>query len=200
MLKVLGIPIAHLMSAANAALHSLSTGNAVVLAMLLGAMIAFDMGGPINKTAFFFGAAMIREGDPRIMGACAAAICTPPLGLGLATLLRRKLWSEDEREAGIAGLTMGMIGITEGAIPFAAADPIRVIPSIVIGSMVASVIAMLAGVGDHAPHGGPIVLPVVEHRIAYVIAILCGTLVTALCITFLKSLSKSTHDQGKEAE
>ena len=189
MLKVLGTPIAHFMTASNAELMTMNTGNSVVLAMLLGAMIAFDMGGPVNKTAFFFGAGMIAQGNYRIMGACAAAICTPPLGLGLATFLRRELWREEEREAGMAALAMGMIGITEGAIPFAAADPLRVIPCIVIGSMVASVIAMLGGVGDHAPHGGPIVLPVVEHRLAYIAAIIAGTLVTALCITLVKSLS-----------
>jgi len=189
MLKVIGLPIAQLMIAANGVLKSMSTGNAVVLALLLGAMIAFDMGGPINKTAFFFGAAMIREGNYAIMGACAAAICTPPLGMGLATLLRRKLWSQEEQEAGIAGLAMGMIGITEGAIPFAAADPLRVIPCIVLGSMVASTVAMVGGVGDHAPHGGPIVLPVVDHRLAYGIAIVAGTLVTAVAINVLKSLS-----------
>jgi fructose-specific phosphotransferase system IIC component len=190
MLKVLGIPIAHLMSAANAALKSMSAGNAVILAMLLGAMIAFDMGGPVNKTAFFFGAAMIREGDYHIMGACAAAICTPPLGMGLATLLRKAIWSHEEHEAGIAGLAMGLIGITEGAIPFAAADPIRVIPCIVLGSMVASVIAMLGGVGDHAPHGGPIVLPVVDRRLAYVLAIVVGTIVTAISINVVKTWSQ----------
>ncbi len=190
MLKLLGTPIAHLMTWAGAVLKSMSAGNAVLLALVLGAMIAFDMGGPVNKTAFFFGAAMIREGDFRIMGACAAAICTPPLGMGLATLLRRRLWSDEESEAGMAGLAMGMIGITEGAIPFAAADPLRVIPCIMAGSMVASVIAMLGGVGDHAPHGGPIVLPVVDHRLVYVLAILAGTLVTALAINVLKSLAR----------
>ena len=189
MLEVLGIPIAHLMSSATGMLRTMSTGSSIWLAMVLGSMIAFDMGGPINKTAFFFGAAMITEGDLRIMGACAAAICTPPLGLGLATLLRRKLWNEEEREAGIAGLAMGLIGITEGAIPFAAADPLRVIPCIMIGSMVASVIAMLGGVGDHAPHGGPIVLPAVNHKLAYVAAIVAGTLVTAFCVIVVKSFS-----------
>jgi fructose-specific phosphotransferase system IIC component len=189
MLKVLGVPIAHLMSSATGMLRTMSTGSSIWLAMVLGAMIAFDMGGPINKTAFFFGAAMIREGDPRIMGACAAAICTPPLGLGLATFLRKKFWSEEEREAGIAGLAMGMIGITEGAIPFAAADPVRIIPCIMVGSMVASVIAMLGGVGDPAPHGGPIVLIGIQHRLAYVVAILAGTLITALCVVTVKSFS-----------
>ena len=190
MLKVLGVPIAHLMNAANAALQSMSTGNAVVLAMVLGAMIALDMGGPVNKTAFFFGAAMISQGDYHIMGACAAAICTPPLGLGLATLLRRSLWSEEEHEAGIAGLYMGMIGITEGAIPFAASDPVRVIPCIVLGSMIASVIAMLGGVGDPAPHGGPIVFFGIRHKLAYVIAIAVGTVVTAVAINVVKTWSQ----------
>lgn len=197
MLKVLGPPIASLMTDATSFLRSMSTGNSVLLAMLLGAMIAFDMGGPINKTAFFFGAAMISEGNFLIMGACAAAICTPPLGLGLATLTRRKLWSNEEQEAGLAALAMGMIGITEGAIPFAAADPIRVIPCIMIGSMVASVIAMMSQVGDQAPHGGPIVLLVVVHRWAYVIAIAAGTLVTALCVSVVKSLgTEKTLAQG----
>lgn len=188
MLKVLGVPIANLMIGLGAWLTAMGTGNAVVLALILGAMIAFDMGGPINKSAFFFGAAMIKEGNYVVMGACAAAICTPPLGLGLATLLNRKLWSDEEQEAGIAALTMGLMGITEGAIPFAASDPLRVIPCIMLGSMTAAVIAMLGGVGDHAPHGGPIVLPVVDHRLAYVLAIVAGTIVTAVAANALKSL------------
>lgn len=180
MIWVLGEPIAALMHAATSMLAGLNAGNRVVLGLILGGMIAVDMGGPINKTAFFFGAAMIQQGDPRIMGACAAAICTPPLGLGLATLVRRDWWSAEERDAGLAGLTMGLVGITEGAIPFAAADPFRVIPCIMAGSMVASVVAILAGVGDHAPHGGPIVLPVIEHKVAYVLAVLAGTAVTTI--------------------
>ena len=190
MLKVLGLPIANLMTFLGQWLKTMGAGNAVLLGAVLGAMIAIDMGGPVNKTAFFFGAAMIKEGNYAVMGACAAAICTPPLGLGLATLLRKKLWSEEDREAGIAGLAMGMIGITEGAIPFAAADPLRVIPCIMGGSITAAVIAMLGGVGDHAPHGGPIVLPVVDHRLAYVAAIVAGTLVTAVAINLVKSWSK----------
>ncbi len=201
MIKVLGTPIALFMDHANRALMSMSTGNGVFLALLLGAMIAFDMGGPVNKAAFFFGSAMISQGNYQIMGACAAAICTPPLGMGLATLLRSKLWSPEERDAGLAAIAMGMIGITEGAIPFAAADPIRVIPSIVAGSAVASVIAMVGGVGDHAPHGGPIVLPVVEHRSAYVLAIVAGTLVTAVLITLLKMRGhRSVAEEELEVE
>ncbi len=200
MLKLLGAPIAELMTAANSMLKTMSAGNSIFLALVLGGMIAFDMGGPVNKTAFFFGAAMIREGDYRIMGACAAAICTPPLGLGLATLIYRKLWNEEERESGMASLTMGMMGITEGAIPFAAADPFRVIPCIMAGSMVASVVAMIGGVGDPASHGGPIVLPVVDHKLAYVVAILAGTIVTALCVNVVKSFSRAEVPSAKEGQ
>lgn len=198
MLKVLGQPISNLMTSSDAWLRSMNTGNSVLLGLILGAMIAFDMGGPINKTAFFFGAGMLSQGNYRIMGACAAAICTPPLGLGLATLLRQKLWSEEDREAGLAGLAMGMIGITEGAIPFAAADPVRVIPCIMLGSMVASVIAMMGEVGDRAPHGGPIVLPVIDHRLVYVLAIIAGTLVTAFSINIVKVMSGSTAEKTAE--
>jgi len=190
MLKVLGGPIADLMVSLGGWLRLMSTGSAVLLALVLGAMIAFDMGGPVNKTAFFFGAAMIKEGQFAVMGACAAAICTPPLGMGLATLLDRRRWGDEDKEAGIAAIAMGMIGITEGAIPFAAADPLRVIPCIMLGSMVAAVIAMLGGVGDHAPHGGPIVLPVIDHRLVYVLAIAAGTVVTALAINLLKRLTR----------
>ncbi len=192
MLEVIGVPIAGLMTSLAHGLETMQSGNAVLLAAVLGAMIAFDMGGPINKSAFFFGSAMIQQGQYAVMGACAAAICTPPLGLGLATLLRRQRWSDDEKEAGIAALAMGMIGITEGAIPFAAADPLRVIPCIMLGSMTAAVIAMTGGVGDHAPHGGPIVLPVVDHRLMYVVAILAGTLVTALATHVAKGIARKS--------
>jgi len=200
MLEVLGIPIAQLMVRLGKWLTEMRTGNAVLLAMILGAMIAFDMGGPVNKAAFFFGAAMIKEGHYAVMGACAAAICTPPLGLGLATLIQRGLWREEDREAGIAALAMGMIGITEGAIPFAASDPFRVIPCIVLGSMTAAVIAMLGSVGNHAPHGGPIVLPVIDHPMMYIVAILAGTVVTAVAINLLKSVAhKKREPQLAEA-
>ena len=193
MLKVVGVPIADFMKFLSAWLNTMSQGNAIVLAAILGAMIAFDMGGPVNKAAFFFGAAMIKEGNYGVMGACAAAICTPPLGLALATMLSRRLWTEEQRESGLAALGMGMVGITEGAIPFAAGDPVRVIPSIMFGSMIAAAIAMLGGVGDHAPHGGPIVLPVVDHRLTYVIAILVGATVTALTINLVKRLTERTQ-------
>ena len=190
MLKVVGLPIADLMTFLGSWLKSIGTGNAVLLGAILGAMIAFDMGGPVNKAAFFFGAAMIKEGNCFIMGACAAAICTPPLGLGLATLLHKKVWTEEQRESGKAAFAMGMIGITEGAIPFAASDPFRVIPCIMAGSITAGIIAMCGKVADHAPHGGPIVLGVVDNRLIYVVAILAGTLVTALAINLVKTFTQ----------
>jgi fructose-specific phosphotransferase system IIC component len=189
LMLVLNLPLASVMVGLGHFLESLQSGSQVVLAMVLGAMIAFDMGGPVNKAAFFFGAAMIQQDNYAIMGACAAAICTPPLGLGLATLLARSRWSEEQRESGLAALGMGMIGITEGAIPFAAADPFRVIPSIMFGSMVAATIAMVGHVGDHAPHGGPVVLPVVDNRLVYVAAIVTGALVTAITINLVKKLT-----------
>lgn len=190
LMLALNLPMAKLMVGLNHFLGTMQGGSQIVLAMVLGAMIAFDMGGPVNKTAFFFGVAMIQQYNFSIMGACAAAICTPPLGLGLATLLNRKRWTDEQRESGLAALGMGMIGITEGAIPFAAADPVRVIPTIMFGSMVASTIAMLGHVGDHAPHGGPIVLPVVDNRLVYVAAIVTGAVVTAITINLLKKFTE----------
>ena len=165
-----------------------------------GLLVALNHQQPGNKAAFFFGAAMISEGNYRIMGACAAAICTPPLGMGLATLIRKKLWSEEEREAGLAAIAMGMIGITEGAIPFAAGDPIHVIPSIVIGSAVAAAIAMLGQVGDHAPHGGPIVLflLLIDHKAADVLAILIGALLTAGLILLLRVRAHGAGEKRSE--
>jgi len=187
LMLVLDLPMTNVMLAMGHFLSNIPSGQKVFLAMILGAMIAFDMGGPVNKAAFFFGSAMIQQGNFAVMGACAAAICTPPLGLGLATILGRKFWTEEQREAGLAAFGMGMIGITEGAIPFAAADPLRVIPAIMIGSMVSSVIAMLGGVGDHAPHGGPIVLPVIDHRMMFILAVACGILTVAVVINSLKA-------------
>lgn len=189
MLLVIGPPIAALMGWMTEGLQEMQGGSAVLLAALLGAMIAFDMGGPVNKVAFFFAAGLIQDGNIYVMGPVAAAICTPPLGLGLATVLARRMWREDQRKAGLAAMGMGMIGITEGAIPFAAADPLRVIPCIMLGSMAASVTAMLASVGNHAPHGGPIVLFVVEHKLMYIVAIVIGTLVTAGSVILVKKLT-----------
>lgn len=191
---VIGAPIAGLFTALTDALQGLQEGSAVVLALVLGAMIAFDMGGPVNKVAFLFGAALIGEGQTFVMGAIAAAICTPPLGMGLATLLRRDAYTPDEQTAGKAALAMGLVGITEGAIPLAAADPLRVIPSIMAGSMVASAVAMLGGVTDSVPHGGPIVavFQAIGNVGMFFVAILAGTAVTALLANLLKGRQHPT--------
>jgi fructose-specific phosphotransferase system IIC component len=188
----LNMPLAQIMVGMGHFLESLQGGSQIILAMVLGAMIAFDMGGPVNKAAFFFGAAMIQQHNYAIMGACAAAICTPPLGMGLATVINRKRWSDEQRELGMAAMGMGLIGITEGAIPFAAGDPFRVIPTIMFGSMIASTIAMLGGVGNHAPHGGPIVLPVVDGRLMYIVAIVAGTVATAITINLVKKFTEKS--------
>lgn len=185
---VIGQPIAGMMEGLTSWLNSMQGTSKVVLAMILGAMIAFDMGGPVNKVAFLFGSAMIAEGNANIMGAIAVAICVPPLGLGLATLLSKTKYTNEEREAGKAALAMGLVGITEGAIPFAARDPLRVIPSIMIGSMAGAVIAMLSNVADHVPHGGPIVavFRAVDNVPMFFVSIVVGMIVTALLVNAVK--------------
>lgn len=163
-------------------------GSSIILVMILGAMIAIDMGGPFNKVAFLFGSAMIGEGNYEIMGTIAAAICIPPVGLGLATFINKRKFTQTERDAGKASFTMGLFGITEGVIPFAAQDPLRVIPSIVVGSMAGSVIAMLYGVGDRVAHGGPIVavLGAVDNVAMFFVAVIVGVAVTAIMVKALK--------------
>jgi fructose-specific phosphotransferase system IIC component len=190
MLLVVGPWIAEVMDSLKQWLEHMQTGNKIVLAAVLGAMIAFDMGGPVNKAAFFFASGLIAQHNIYVMGPVAAAICTPPLGMGLATVIGRRLWTDEQRESGYAALGMGLIGITEGAIPFAAADPLGVIPCIMLGSMCASVTAMLNHVGDNAPHGGPIVTFVVDNKGMYLVSIVVGTVVTALAINTLKALGK----------
>lgn len=167
-------------------LSSLQGGSAIILAIVLGMMTAFDMGGPVNVVACLFAWSFFSEGIYTLAGPVAVGICTPPLGMGLATLLSKKKYSEEDREAGKAALAMGMIGISEGAIPFAAKDPLRVIPSICVGGAVGAVIAMMTGVSTYAPHGGPIVIFVTEHKIWFAISILVGSLVTALMVNALK--------------
>ncbi|MBL4935666.1 PTS transporter subunit EIIC [Clostridium sp. YIM B02515] len=198
MIYVLGNPISSLMASMTNGLKSMSQGSSVFLALIMGAMIAFDMGGPVNKVAFMFGSAMIAEGLSTVMGPVAAAICIPPLGMGVATLLAPRKYSETEKEAGKGALAMGLIGITEGAIPFAAADPLRVIPSIMIGSSVGAAVAALGKVADHAPHGGPIVLPVVDNKLMFIIAVLVGIAVTATMVNALKKpvSQEVEEDQG----
>ncbi|ASD24132.1 PTS fructose transporter subunit IIC [Cryobacterium sp. LW097] len=187
----LGQPIAWVFSSMTDFLSSLDGGSVVVLGLILGAMVAFDMGGPINKTAFLFGSALIASGNPAPMGMVAAAIAVPPLGMGLATVIRRRFFTPVEREAGIAALFMGFFGITEGAIPLAAARPLQVIPANVLGGAVAGAIAAIAGVTNAVPHGGPIVavFGAVSGVPMYFVAILSGVAVTALVSVLLIGIS-----------
>ncbi len=185
---VIGAPVASVFESLTTWLEGMQGASSIVLALILGAMIAVDMGGPFNKVAFLFGSAMIAEGNYEIMGPIAVAICVPPLGMGLATFLNKRKYQPAEKETGKASFTMGLFGITEGAIPFAAQDPIRVIPSIMVGSMVGSSIAMLGNVGDRVAHGGPIVavLGAVDNVLMFFIAAIIGTIVTALLVNLLK--------------
>lgn len=191
LILILGAPISWIMTGLQAALGILSKNpaTAIPLGLLLGAMVAVDMGGPINKVAFLFGTASIVSGTPQIMGAVACAIPVPPLAVGLATFLDGKCFNEEERAAGLPALLMGLIGITEGAIPFASADPKRVIPSIIVGSAVASAFGMVLGITDVVPHGGPIVgfLGATNNLGLFLLTILVGTLVAAMLTIFFKN-------------
>ncbi|MDY7558067.1 fructose-specific PTS transporter subunit EIIC [Cryobacterium sp. 10C3] len=187
----LGQPISWVFSTMSTFLTGLQGGSAIVLGLILGAMVAFDMGGPVNKTAFLFGSALIATGNPAPMGMVAAAIAVPPLGMGLATLIRGRYFSKPEREAGIAALFMGFFGITEGAIPLAAAKPLQVIPANMLGGAVAGGIAALFAVTDSVPHGGPIVavFGAVSGVPMYFAALLIGAVVTALVSLLLLGMS-----------
>ncbi|MGZ0879226.1 fructose-specific PTS transporter subunit EIIC [Priestia megaterium] len=185
---IIGAPVAQVFVTLTAWLAGMQGSSSILLAVILGAMVSFDMGGPVNKVAFLFGSAMIGEGNYEIMGPIAAAICIPPIGMGLATFLRKGKFQASEREMGKAAFTMGLFGITEGAIPFAAQDPLRVIPSIMAGSMTGSVIAMIGHVGDRVAHGGPIVavLGAVDNVLMFFIAVIAGSFVTAILVNVLK--------------
>ena len=189
MIYVVGSPLQAVMNALTAWLQGLSGGNAVLLGLILGAMMAFDMGGPVNKAAYTFATGLLASQVYTPMAAVMAAGMTPPLGLALATWLAPRKFTREEREAGKAAAVLGISFITEGAIPFAAADPLRVIPSIMAGSAVAGALSMAFGATLRAPHGGIFVLPipgVVGHLGLYALSILVGTVVTAAAVAVLK--------------
>ncbi|WP_406158016.1 MULTISPECIES: fructose-specific PTS transporter subunit EIIC [Streptomyces] len=189
---VIGKPISWVFQHLTDWLSGMTGTSAILLGAILGLMIAFDMGGPVNKTAFLFGTGLIATGNQTVMGMCAAAIPVMPLGQGLATLIRRRLYTEQERETGLAALFMGCFGISEGAIPFAAARPAQVIPANMLGGAVAGAIAGVAGVEDAVPHGGPIVavLGAVTGVPMFFVAVLIGTAVTALTTVTLVDVSE----------
>ncbi|WP_186110020.1 PTS fructose-like transporter subunit IIB [Burkholderia gladioli] len=189
MLYVVGTPVAAALHALEGWLRSMQSGSAVVLGAILGGMMAVDMGGPVNKAAYAFSAGLIASQVYTPMAATMAAGMTPPLGIALATWLFRSRFGPEEREAGNAAAVLGIAFITEGAIPFAARDPMRVIPSCIVGSAITGAISMAAGVELKVPHGGIFVLPIpnaVTHLGTYTLAIVAGTVVTALLIGLLK--------------
>ena len=197
MVALLQAPITALMTAMTNGLTSMSSGSLAVLGIVLGLMMAFDMGGPVNKVAYTFATAVLGTAASAghatdnayvIMAMVMAAGMTPPLGLALATVLRKKLFTESERENGKAGWLLGASFISEGAIPFAAADPIRVIPSIMVGSAVTGALVGLSNIQLKAPHGGVFAFLVVDNPLLYTLWILVGTAVTAVAVIVAKSI------------
>ncbi|MGN5078384.1 PTS fructose transporter subunit IIABC [Aeromonas veronii] len=194
---IIGAPIADMMTGLNAMLLSMSGGSLVLLGIVLGGMAGFDMGGPVNKVAFLFSVGMIASGQTQFMGAMACAIPAAPLGMSLATVLGRKLgiFDESEIEAGKAAGAMGLVGISEGAIPFAARDPLAVIPANVLGSMTAAVMAFLFGITNSVAHGGPVaLLGAVNKPLLALLCMICGAIVTGVVAVALKKLRVKKSD------
>ena len=200
MLFIVGEPIAALMTFLTDLLEGMSTGNAIFLALILGMMNCTDMGGPIGKVSYGFGTAMLSNINPAtglpnessllIMAAVGVSCAIPPLACGLSTLLFKNKFNTEEKEAGKAALIMGCVSISEGAIPFAATDPLRVIPSCMVGGGLGAVIAMMFGAGNPAPWGGFIVAPIVTNPLVYVLAICIGAIVGAILMGILKKETK----------
>jgi fructose PTS system EIIBC or EIIC component len=189
MIYVIAPPVQGINNALAAWLNGMRGTNAILLGVILGAMMAFDMGGPVNKAAYTFAVGLLASKVYAPMAAVIAAGITPPLGLALASFLFKNRFDLEEREAGGAALVLGLSFITEGAIPFAAKDPLRVIPSLVLGSATASAISMVSGVQFLVPHGGifaALIPGAVMHLGAYLGAIVAGTLVTTGALFILK--------------
>jgi len=200
MVLVLKVPIGGLMTGLNTWLGGLGTGSLVVLGIILGLMMAFDMGGPVNKVAYTFAVTGLAAAGAatsavqfQVMAIVMAAGMTPPLGLALATILRKKAFSESEQENGKAAWLLGASFISEGAIPFAAADPLRVIPSIMIGSGLTGALVAIFGNELRAPHGGIFVFPLVSNPLTYILALLIGTVVTALLVLVAKGIGSKAE-------
>ncbi|MBV6699708.1 fructose-specific PTS transporter subunit EIIC [Kitasatospora aureofaciens] len=206
MFVVVGSPIASAMNGLTDWLNGLSGSNAILLGALLGAMMAFDMGGPLNKVAYTFAAGALTTagttpdaGSLKVMAAVMAAGMTPPLGMALATAVRRGLFTAEERENGKAAWVLGASFITEGAIPFAAADPLRVIPAAITGSMTAGGMVMAFGSTLRAPHGGIWVLPLIGSPLLYLVAVVAGTVVTTVVVVLLKGMRKDAAPTAPES-
>ena len=170
----------------NNALTGMGSSSKVVLGIVLGGMMAIDMGGPFNKAAYVFGTAAIAAGNYDIMAAVMIGGMVPPCAIALATLLFKDKFTKDERESGPTNFIMGLAFITEGAIPFAAADPLHVIPCTLIGAGVAGFLSALFKCTLMAPHGGIFVFPVVGNPWMYLAALVVGTVVSAVLLGILK--------------
>lgn len=193
MYVVLGRPLAALTNALNNWLGGMSGASAVILGIVLGLMMCSDLGGPINKAAYLFATtnlAVTNVGSLKVMAAVMAAGMVPPLAMALSTTLRPKLYQPAERENGTAAWLLGASFISEGAIPFAAADPLRVIPSMMVGGAITSALSMALGAASKAPHGGIFVFFAIDRVWAFILAIVVGTLVAALLVTALKASAR----------
>ncbi|OFO23305.1 fructose-specific PTS transporter subunit EIIC [Rothia sp. HMSC061C12] len=191
MYLLLGAPLAWVMTTLQDWLTSMSGGSALLLGLILGAMMASDLGGPINKAAYLFATAGLSSGatvNQEIMAAVIISGMVPPLAMALATTLRPKLFNENERENGKAAWLLGASFISEGAIPFASADPARVIPSTIVGGAIAGAISMGAHVASPAPHGGIWIIGLAQNPLMFLVAVVAGTVVSALVYVVLKSV------------
>ncbi|MFC7475556.1 PTS fructose transporter subunit IIC [Dankookia sp. GCM10030260] len=189
LIYVAGGPVAAALTAMTEFLRGMQGSSAIALGLIIGGMMAFDMGGPVNKAAYAFSTGLLASQVYSPMAAAMVAGMTPPLGLALAAFLFRDRFTAEEREAAPAAGVLGLAFISEGAIPFAAKDPLRVIPALVLGSAVAGAISMGVGAELHVPHGGVFVLPIpnaVSHLAGYVVALLAGTAVTAAALRVVK--------------
>ncbi|PKM59655.1 MAG: PTS fructose transporter subunit IIC [Firmicutes bacterium HGW-Firmicutes-4] len=195
MVFVINPPVAALNAALSAGLNSMGTSSKVILGIVLGGMMAVDMGGPVNKASYTFGLASLATGQFDIMAAVMVGGMVPPLGIALATTIFKNRFTKKEREAGIANYVMGLSFITEGAIPFASEDPLRVIPSCIVGSALAGGMSMFFGCTLMAPHGGIFVFPLVGNPLGYVIALVVGSVASMLMLSILKKPKTSESDE-----
>ena len=167
-------------------LAGFENANPVVLGVIIGSMSAFDMGGPVNKAAYVTGTALLAQGNTSFMAGVSAACIVPPLTTFVATTVFRKFYSEEDRNAGIANLILGSTHITEGAIPFAAKDPLRNLPTFMLGSSIGALLTYLWNVKVPAPHGGFLILPVVTNAGLWVLAIAIGAIISGLLLGYIQ--------------
>ena len=175
-------------------LAGMGESSKVLLGALLGGMMSIDFGGPFNKAAYVFGTAAIGSGQFDIMAAVMIGGMTPPIGIALATTFFKSRFTKSEQQTSITNYIMGLSFITEGAIPFAASDPLRIIPPCVVGSAVAGALSMAFGCGSRAPHGGIFVVGIMEHAPMFLLALVIGSIITMAGIVLLK---KPLTDQTK---